>query len=64
MEAVEDLMVCKACHTHRSIGETSVNGFVYRSEGDVITSLLKDGLQTLGLLGAISEDIELVATSD
>ena len=64
VETVEDLMVGEACHAHRRVGKSPVNGLVYRHEGYVTSTLLEDGLQALRLLGAVGEDIELVATSD
>ena len=64
MEAVEDLMVSEAGHPHRSIGKSSMNGPIHRLKGYVIATLLEDGLQALGLLGAIGEDIELIPTPD
>ena len=64
MEAVEDLMVGEAGHTHRSVGKSPVYGLVHRHKRNVITALLEDSLQALCLLGAIGEYIELVATMD
>ena len=64
MKTIEDLMVGEAGHTHRGIGEAPVDSLVHRSEGNIAAALLEDGLQALGLLGAVGEDIELVATVD
>ena len=57
-------MVSKTRHTHRGISESSMNGLIYRNEGDVIATFLEDGLQALGLLGTVGKDIKLITTSD
>ena len=64
MKTVEYLMVSKAGHPHRSIRKTSVNGLVHGHEGYIASALLKDSLQTLGLLGTIGKDKELISTPD